>query len=78
MRIGKATPIRIIAADYLSLARDAEGNVDRVRQKRHAQLVSLADREVFLSKMPQIRRYSNPSAFAVAFERWYEVFSSVK
>jgi len=73
-----ATAIRLIATDYLNLARDAQGNVDYLRQKRHALLVSLADREMFLRKMPRIHRYSNPATFAAAFEKWYEVFASLK
>ena len=73
-----ARSIRLIAADYLNLARQAEDRIDPLRRKRHAQLVSLADREVYLRKMPQTHRYSNCAAFAAAFEKWYEVVTSVK
>ena len=68
------TDIREIAADYLHLAQDAEGNVDRLRRKRHAELLELAKKIDILKKMPKSYRYSNPAAFAIAWEKWYEQF----
>ena len=35
--------LREIAADYLHLAQDADGNVDRLRNKRYADLLKLVD-----------------------------------
>lgn len=68
------TDLREIAADYLHLAQDADGNVDRLRQRRHAELLRLAKTTELLKKMPKSYRFSNPAAFAVAFEKWYEQF----
>ena len=59
--------LREIAEDYLHLAADADGNVDRLRRKRYEELVQLAGH---LKKMPQSHRYANPAAFATAFEKW--------
>ena len=49
------TDIREIAADYLHLAQDADGKVDRVRRKRHAELLDLANKIEALKKTPKSR-----------------------
>lgn len=70
--------LREIAADYLHLAQDADGNVDRLRNKRYADLLKLADEvdalQRILKKMPKAHRFANPAAFATAFEVWFEEF----
>lgn len=58
-----------IAADYLHLAADADGQVDRTRRKRHAQLLDLANN---LKTMPLSHRFASPAAFATAWEKWYQ------
>jgi hypothetical protein len=68
------TDIREIAADYLHLAEDADGNVDRLRRKRHAELPQLADKIEALKKMPRSYRFSNPAAFAIAWEKWEDKY----
>ncbi len=65
------TDIREIAEDYLHLAQDADGNVDRLRQKRHAELLQLANTIEAIKKMPKSYRFSNPAAFVIAWEKWY-------
>ena len=65
------TDIREIAADYLHLAQDADGKVDHVRRKRHAELLQLANKIDVLKKMPKSYRFSNPATFAIAWEKWY-------
>ena len=64
------TDIREIAADYLHLAEDADGNVDRLRRKRHAELLKLANMADAFKKMPRSYRFSNPATFARAWEKW--------
>lgn len=44
MRRSVSNVLREIAADYFHLAQDADGKVDKVRQKRHVQLIHLAER----------------------------------
>jgi hypothetical protein len=65
------TDIREIAADYLHLAQDADGKVDRVRRKRHAELLQLANMVEAIKKMPRSYRFANPAAFAIVWEKWY-------
>jgi hypothetical protein len=66
------TDVREIAADYLHLAEDADGKVDSLRRKRHAELLQLANKSEALKKMPRSYRFSNPAAFAIAWEKWEE------
>jgi hypothetical protein len=65
------TDVREIAADYLHLAQDADGRVDRLRRKRHAELLQLANTIDAVKKMPKSYRFSNPETFAIAWEKWY-------
>lgn len=44
VRRSASNVLREIAADYIHLAQDADGKVDKVRQKRHVQLIHLAER----------------------------------
>jgi hypothetical protein len=64
------TDIREIAADYLHLAEDADGKVDSVRRKRHAELLQVANIIEAVKKMPRSYRFSNPTTFARAWEKW--------
>ena len=68
------TNIREIAADYLHLAQDADGKVDRVRRKRHAEILQLANVIEALNKMPRSYRFSNPTAFAIAWGKWEDKY----
>lgn len=68
--------LREIAADYLHLAQDADGKVDRLRRKRHTELLDLANKVEALKTMPKSYRFSNPAAFATAWEKWYEAFDT--
>jgi hypothetical protein len=70
----RMTDIREIAADYLHLAEDADGKVDRLRRKRHAELLKLANMVDAIKKMPRSYRFSNPTTFARAWEKWEDKY----
>jgi hypothetical protein len=65
----KSKLVQEIAADYLHLARDADGVVDKTRKARHEHLVGAARILEFVSRIPMSYRYPNPSSFAIAWEK---------
>jgi hypothetical protein len=56
------------------LAEDADGNVDRLRRKRHAELLELAKLVEAFKKTPRSYRFANPAAFAIAWEKWEDKY----